>query len=58
MRDAKRPNRYLAPLVIAGITVGVLAKAYKAIFKKDKKAPQLAAPKDMVDLETSEEKPN
>ncbi|MEB3754832.1 hypothetical protein [Acinetobacter sp. MD2(2019)] len=36
MKTAKRPNKYFAPLAIAGITVAVLAKAYQAIFKKDK----------------------
>lgn len=28
----KQPNRFLAPIVIAGITVGFLASAYKFIF--------------------------
>lgn len=32
----KQPNRFLAPIVIAGITVGFLASAYKFIFKKPK----------------------
>ena len=30
----KKPNRFLAPIVIAGITVGFLASAYKFIFAK------------------------
>lgn len=61
MSNAKKPNRYLAPLVIAGITVGVLAKAYKEIFKKEKDVPQLAAPKDMAEStpsDATEEKSN
>lgn len=38
----KQPNRFLAPIVIAGITVGFLASAYKFIFKK----PKVANPSD------------
>ncbi|MFT4020142.1 MAG: hypothetical protein QM666_01340 [Acinetobacter sp.] len=37
-KNAKKPSNYLAPLAIAGITVGVLYKAYRAIFKP-KRAP-------------------
>ncbi|MEB3768008.1 hypothetical protein [Acinetobacter sp. MD2] len=39
MKQMKKPNRYAAPLVITGITVAVLAKAYQLIFKKAAKAP-------------------
>lgn len=30
----KKPNRVFAPVIIAGITVGFLASAYKFIFAK------------------------
>ncbi|WP_173912771.1 hypothetical protein [Acinetobacter sp. Marseille-Q1618] len=33
----KQPNKFIAPIVIAGITVGFLASAYKFIFAKPKK---------------------
>lgn len=32
----QKPNRFIAPIVIAGITVGFLASAYKFIFAKPK----------------------
>ncbi|MBJ8421736.1 hypothetical protein I6M74_07435 [Acinetobacter bereziniae] len=33
----KKPNNFIAPIVIAGITVGFLASAYKFVFAKPKK---------------------
>ncbi|WP_340600634.1 hypothetical protein [Acinetobacter sp. HZNU-JH01] len=30
----KRPNRVFTPIIIAGITVGFLASAYKFVFAK------------------------
>jgi len=36
----KQPNRFLAPIVIAGITVGFLASAYKFIFSKSSASKQ------------------
>lgn len=33
----KKPNNLIAPIVIAGITVGFLASAYKFVFAKPKK---------------------
>ncbi|NHB57586.1 hypothetical protein G9F32_05970 [Acinetobacter sp. 194] len=30
----KQPNKLLAPIIIAGITVGFLASAYKFVFAK------------------------
>ncbi|ESK40683.1 hypothetical protein P256_01138 [Acinetobacter nectaris CIP 110549] len=33
-RENKKPGRFLGPLVITGITAGVLYSAYKAIFKQ------------------------
>ena len=32
----KQPNRFIAPIVIAGITVGFLVSAYKFVFTKNK----------------------
>ena len=32
----KQPNRFIAPIVIAGITVGFLVSAYKFVFAKNK----------------------
>lgn len=36
----KQPNKYLAPIVIAGVTFGFLASAYKFVFAKSKKQPK------------------
>ncbi|WP_171407666.1 hypothetical protein [Acinetobacter tianfuensis] len=40
----KSPNKFFAPIVIAGITIGFLASAYQFIFaqkkRKDKKQHQ------------------
>ncbi|MCF9046415.1 hypothetical protein [Acinetobacter nectaris] len=33
-RENKKPGRFLRPLVITGITAGVLYSAYKAVFKQ------------------------
>lgn len=30
----KTPNKFLAPIVIAGVTIGFLASAYKFVFAK------------------------
>lgn len=48
-----QPNRFLAPIVIAGVTIGFLASAYKFIFAHSKKnqdpAPELKSnPKNVV----------
>ena len=32
----KKTNKFLAPIVIAGVTVGFLASAYKFVFAKPK----------------------
>lgn len=32
----KKPNKFIAPIVIAGVTVGFLASAYKFVFAKPK----------------------
>lgn len=31
---SKKPNKFLAPVVIAGVTIGFLASAYKFVFAK------------------------
>lgn len=36
----KAPNKYLAPVVIAGITIGFLASAYQFIFAQKKPVTQ------------------
>ncbi|CAI3153115.1 hypothetical protein ABFP35_15265 [Acinetobacter baumannii] len=36
----KKPGRFLAPVVIAGITVGFLASAYKFVFSKSASSKQ------------------
>lgn len=33
----KQPNKLIAPIVIAGITIGFLASAYKFVFAKSSK---------------------
>ncbi|WP_171255065.1 hypothetical protein [Acinetobacter sp. NCu2D-2] len=35
--SSKKPNKVLAPLVIAGITIGFLGAAYKFIFVDSKR---------------------
>ena len=32
----KKPNNWFAPFVIAGVTIGLLASAYKSIFANEK----------------------
>ncbi len=39
----KKPGRFLAPIVIAGITVGFLASAYKFVFNKSNSSKQATA---------------
>ena len=52
----KQPNKLIAPIVIAGITIGFLASAYKFVFAKPNKQRSKAAqqaqedhPKDSQD---------
>ncbi len=33
-KSRKTPNKFLAPVVIAGVTIGFLASAYKFVFAK------------------------
>jgi len=46
----KKPVNFIAPIVIAGITVGFLASAYKFVFVKPKKQPS----KDSKPVQESE----
>lgn len=34
--QSRKPNKWLAPVIMAGITVGFLVSAYKFIFAKTK----------------------
>lgn len=43
----KKPNKFIAPIVIAGITIGFLASAFKFVFAK-------SDDKKKVDLKTDE----
>lgn len=36
----KKPNKFLAPIVIAGVTIGFLASAYKFVFAKSESVQQ------------------
>lgn len=36
----REPNKFLAPIVIAGITAGFFIGAYKFVFAKSKAEPQ------------------
>ncbi|TCM65852.1 hypothetical protein EC844_11498 [Acinetobacter calcoaceticus] len=38
----KHPHKFLAPIVIAGITVGFLVSAYRFVFKTQVAAPEKA----------------
>lgn len=42
----KKPNNLITPIVIAGITVGFLASAYKFVFAKPKKQKNERAKKE------------
>lgn len=39
--NAKKPNNLLAPLVIAGITIGFFTAAYRFVFVKSKQDEQV-----------------
>ena len=45
----KQPNNFLAPIVIAGITVGFFIRAYTFIFAKPKKKVNQIQREDSVD---------
>lgn len=55
----KKPGRFLAPIVIAGITVGFLASAYKFVFSKSESSKQTTAqPQDSQTVSNSSKNPN
>lgn len=55
----KKPNNFIAPIVIAGITVGFLASAYKFVFAKPKKSSEQAtAPEQVTADQQTDESPS
>ncbi len=52
----REPNKFLAPIVIAGITVGFLMGAYKFIFAKLKVEHQEKSPEYQEDLAENSDK--
>ena len=49
----KKPGRFLAPIVIAGITVGFLASAYKFVFSKSESSKQTTSQPRDTDAESN-----
>lgn len=45
---AKAPNKFLAPVIIAGITIGFLASARRFIFAKPKRTDTVQDTKESV----------
>ena len=54
----KQPNKFIAPIVIAGITVGFFISAYKFVFAQPKQITDHIEHEDAVNksLETKDEK--
>ena len=54
----KQPNKFIAPIVIAGITAGFLISAYKFVFAQPKQTTDQIEHEDAVNksLETKDEK--
>lgn len=50
----KRPNRVLAPIIIAGITVGFLASAYKFVITKSNSSSKEKPLESSQQISTSE----
>ncbi|MEG0482325.1 MAG: hypothetical protein RR575_05460 [Acinetobacter sp.] len=51
----KQPNKFIAPIVIAGITIGFLASAYKFVFaKSNKQQNEVAQQENAQDDQTKE----
>ena len=46
----KKPNKFVAPIIIAGITVGFLASAYKFVFANKDKSRLNAQQQDSTDV--------
>ena len=54
----KQPNKFIAPIVIAGITVGCFISAYKFVFAQPKQITDQIEHEDAVNksLETKDER--
>jgi hypothetical protein len=54
----KQPNKFIAPIVIAGITVGFFISAYKFVFAQPKQITDQIEHEDALNksLETKDEK--
>lgn len=54
----KQPNRFIAPIVIAGITVGFFISAYKFVFAQPKQTTDQIEHDDAVNksLETKDKR--
>lgn len=54
----KQPNKFIAPIVIAGITVGFFISAYKFVFAQPKQTTDQIERDDVVNksLETKDER--
>ena len=54
----KQPNKFIAPIVIAGITVGFFISAYKFVFAQPKQITDQIEHEDALSksLETKDEK--
>ncbi|MEF9957794.1 hypothetical protein [Acinetobacter piscicola] len=51
----KQPNKFIAPIVIAGITIGFLASAYKFVFAKSNKQQSEVAQQENAQVDHSKE---
>lgn len=49
----KQPNKLLAPIVIAGVTIGFLASAYKFVFAQSGQKKPAQPEVDSENLETN-----
>lgn len=56
-KSRKTPNKFLAPVVIAGVTIGFLASAYKFVFAKPDPV-QRSQEKNSIDQNKTENTPN
>lgn len=50
----KAPNKYFAPIIIAGITVGFFVSAYKFVFAKPKTSEIKHTNAERIPTETTE----
>lgn len=53
IKMSKKPNKIFAPIVIAGVTIGFLASAYKFVFAKPNQVE--SKPQKQQDPENSNE---